>query len=127
VLTEEQMRIFVASLFNLGQQTLGPSKFFEDFISLYTDSFKENGKEHLFKTRSFLPEKIEEPQFFALLFHSSRLLTQQKTYSIPEEVDNLLNELLDRNPDLREMDFTEMMEFFKSNFSPMLERENKND
>ncbi|MED0981378.1 hypothetical protein P4T48_18065 [Bacillus paramycoides] len=122
VLTEEQMRILVGTMFYFGQQTIGPSKFFEDFINDYSKVYKKDGKEHIFKTRSFLQEGIDYPQFLALLFHTSELLTLQKKENATPNINDTLDCLIKDNPQLRDMGQGELMNLIVKNLGLLLKQ-----
>lgn len=122
LLSEEQMRILVGVMFHFGQEIIGPSKFFTDFITDYNEVYSEDGKEHLFKTRSFLQEEIDYAKFLALLFHTSKLLTLQKKSNITLKINDALNCLINDNPQLRDMGQEELMNLMVKNLGLLLKQ-----
>jgi hypothetical protein len=125
VLNEDQMQTIAGSLFATGQITMDPSKFFHTFIQGYSavygdsDESGQNAKEHLFSTREILPERLDEGYFFATLFKISRMLLDKEgkdqTYSIPNDLDAGLNELIESDPKLRQLSKQEMINWVSEN------------
>jgi len=74
IVSDEELKTLAAGLYTLGQLTLGPSKFFNDFVSLYEGVYEEDGKEILLKIREILPPEVDYNVFFSLLFRISRSL-----------------------------------------------------
>ncbi|ETT85576.1 hypothetical protein [Bacillus mycoides] len=122
VVSEEQLQILIGAMFYFGQQTMGPSKFFEDFINDYSKVYKKDGKKHLFKTRSFLHEGINYPQFLALLFHTSELLAIQKKENTTPNINDTLDCLIKDNPQLRDMGQAELMNLIVKNLGLLLKQ-----
>lgn len=121
-LSERDMRTLVGVLFYFGQETVGPSKFFEDFIADYAEVYNKDGKEHIFKTRSLFQEEISYPQIMGLLLYTSELLVLQKKYNIPANINDILDFSTKDNPQLRNLGQKELMNLMIKNLGSLLKR-----
>lgn len=121
-LSEKDMRILVGVLFYFGQEIVGPSKFFEDFIADYTEVYNKDGKEHLFKARSLFQEEINYTQIMALLLYTSELLVLQKKYNIPANISDTLDCSIKDNPQLRDLGQRELMNLMIKNLGLLLKK-----
>ncbi|PEK30519.1 hypothetical protein [Bacillus toyonensis] len=121
-LSEKDMRILVGVLFYFGQEIVGPSKFFEDFIADYSEVYNKDGKEHIFKTRSLFEEEINYTKIMSLLLYTSELLVLQKKYNIPANISDILDCSIKENPQLRDLGQGELMNLMIKNLGLLLKR-----
>ncbi|MFP7487894.1 hypothetical protein SFC65_27480 [Priestia filamentosa] len=121
IFTEEHLKAMAGSLVSLGEMKLGRD-FEKLFSSVYAYEYggsPEDADCYLSQLKDTFPDPVNEAALMSAIFLiAGQLLGKDKknsSYAIPETLDDKLNAIIDRHPEIRGMEMSEMVEWMEKN------------